>query len=176
MPERALPLARVGTRESEAPAGYRRRFDLQGIGILYHRLPKRFLQGSSQKGISCCLKWWRKTRQAEGPSEGIFAYSDQSAREKAAQRSWRCVIFRGAQAVSLSFLRQHKKVEELRSTVANQEAIVAQQQKEFQATATRQEDKIQALTAALKKQAAQIEKVSAQIEVKDRTTQIVDNE
>jgi hypothetical protein len=50
------------------------------------------------------------------------------------------------------------------------------QQKEFQATAMRQEDKIQALTAALKKQAVQIEKVSAQIEMKERTTQIVDNE
>jgi uncharacterized coiled-coil protein SlyX len=86
------------------------------------------------------------------------------------------VIFWGAQAASLSFLRQHKKVEELRSTVANQEAIIAQQHKEFQATAMRQEDKIQALTAALKKQAAQIEKVSAQIEMKERTTQIVDNE
>ena len=76
------------------------------------------------------------------------------------------MIFWGAQAASLSFLRQHKKVEELRSTVANQEAIIAQQQKEFQATAMRQEDKIQALSAALKKQAAQIEKVSAQIEMK----------
>jgi hypothetical protein len=51
-----------------------------------------------------------------------------------------------------------------------------EQHKEFQATAMRQEDKIQALTAALKKQAAQIEKVSAQIEMKERTTQIVDNE
>jgi hypothetical protein len=40
----------------------------------------------------------------------------------------------------------------------------------------RQEDKIQALTAGLKKQAAQIEKVRAQIEMKERTAQIVDNE
>ena len=35
------------------------------------------------------------------------------------------MIFWGAQVASLSFLRQHKKVEELRSTVANQEAIIA---------------------------------------------------
>ena len=50
-----------------------------------------------------------------------------------------------------------------------------QQQKEFQATAMRQEDKIQALTAALKKQAAQIEKVSAQLELNKPAPRTVKN-
>jgi Chaperone of endosialidase len=66
------------------------------------------------------------------------------------------------------FLKEHRKVEEqerelrqqkaligcLNSTVEKQEATTAQQQKE-----------IQALTASLKEQASQIQKVSAQIEV-----------
>ncbi len=49
------------------------------------------------------------------------------------------------------FLKEHRKVERLKNKF---EATVAQQQRE-----------IQALTAQLKEQAAQIQKVSAQIEV-----------
>ncbi len=63
------------------------------------------------------------------------------------------------------FLKEHRKVEELNSTVATQQATIAQQQKEFQAAIARQENEIQALTASLKEQAAQIRKVSAQIEL-----------
>src|SRR5438132_404180 len=55
------------------------------------------------------------------------------------------------------FLKEHCKVEE-------QEATVAQQQKE-----------IQALTASLKEQASQIQKVSAQLEVSKPTRQMVIN-
>jgi len=55
------------------------------------------------------------------------------------------------------FLKEHRKVEKL-------EANAAQQQKE-----------IQALTATLKEQAAQIEKVSAQLEVNKTASQIVLN-
>jgi septal ring factor EnvC (AmiA/AmiB activator) len=53
------------------------------------------------------------------------------------------------------FLKEHRTVQELKATVAKHEkleAIVAEQQKE-----------IQALTAALKEQAAQIQKVSDEI-------------
>jgi hypothetical protein len=73
------------------------------------------------------------------------------------------------------FLKEHKKVEEMNSKVAKQEAIIAQQQREFRATATRQENEIQALTANLKEQAAQIQKVNSQIEVSKLATQMVNN-
>jgi Chaperone of endosialidase len=49
------------------------------------------------------------------------------------------------------FLKEHRKVEKLR--------------KDFQATVAQQQKEIQALTAQLKEQAAQIQKVSAQVEV-----------
>jgi len=50
--------------------------------------------------------------------------------------------------------------EELRSTVAKQEAMIALQQKEFHATTAQQAKEIKALTATVKKQASQIQKVS----------------
>jgi len=53
----------------------------------------------------------------------------------------------------------------LKSTVENQEATAAQQQNE-----------IQALTANLKEQAVQIQKVSAQIEANKTMTKMVSNE
>ena len=49
------------------------------------------------------------------------------------------------------FLKEHRGVQGLKDTVGKQEAMIAQQQKE-----------IQALTVALKAQAAQIQKVSDQ--------------
>jgi uncharacterized coiled-coil protein SlyX len=52
------------------------------------------------------------------------------------------------------FLKEHRTVQELASTVAKQEALIAQQQKGMEL-----------LTAQLKEQAAQIQKVSAQLEV-----------
>ncbi len=59
------------------------------------------------------------------------------------------------------FLKEHRKVEELKS--------------DFQATIARQQKEIQALTAQLKEQAAQIEKVSAKISVSKPTPQVVSN-
>jgi hypothetical protein len=59
------------------------------------------------------------------------------------------------------FLKEHKKVERL-------EAKLAQQQKDFQATATSQEREIKTLTAGL-------QKVSTQIEVSNRAPQVVKN-
>ena len=49
---------------------------------------------------------------------------------------------------------------ELRSTVAKQEAMIALQQKEFHATTAQQAKEIKALTATVKEQASQIQKVS----------------
>ncbi len=70
------------------------------------------------------------------------------------------------------FLKEHRKVEEqeatiaeLKSTTAKQEAIAAQQQKE-----------IRALTASLKEQTSQIQKISAQVEVKKPAPRTVLND
>jgi len=69
------------------------------------------------------------------------------------------------------FLKEHRKVEEqqvciteLNSRVAKQEKIIAQQQKGTEA-----------LTAQLKEQAAQIQKISAQIEIGKRAPKVVVN-
>ena len=69
------------------------------------------------------------------------------------------------------FLKEHKKVEEqqtniaqLNSEVASQAAIIAQQQKGMEV-----------LTAQLKEQAAQIQKVNAQIEVSKPVTKVTVN-
>jgi hypothetical protein len=54
------------------------------------------------------------------------------------------------------FLKEHRKVEELQTKVTRQE-------KDFQTALAEQRKEIEALTASLKKQAAQIEKVSDQV-------------
>jgi uncharacterized coiled-coil protein SlyX len=61
------------------------------------------------------------------------------------------------------FLKEHRTVQELKSTATTQEAIitqlkstVAQQQKDFQATAVHQQKQIEALTAGLQKVSAQV--------------------
>src|SRR6184192_1963670 len=49
------------------------------------------------------------------------------------------------------FLKEHLTVQELKSTVAKQEAMIAQQQKDFQAAAAHQQEQIEALTAGLQR-------------------------
>ena len=66
------------------------------------------------------------------------------------------------------FLKEHRKNEE-------QEAKIARQQKDFQATASRQQKEIEALTATVKEQAAQILKVSDQLELSRPAPQTVLN-
>jgi len=63
------------------------------------------------------------------------------------------------------FLKEHRTVEELNSKLAEHESVIAQQRQEFQTTLERQENEIRALIATVKEQAAQIQKVSAQIEL-----------
>jgi hypothetical protein len=63
------------------------------------------------------------------------------------------------------FLKEHRTVQELKSTVAKQEATIAQQQKE-----------IKVVTASLKEQASQIEKVSAQFQVSKPASKLVVND
>jgi uncharacterized coiled-coil protein SlyX len=55
------------------------------------------------------------------------------------------------------FLKEHRKVEEQEATIAQLKSTVAQQQKDFQATAARQQQQIEALTAGLQKVSAQVE-------------------
>jgi len=62
------------------------------------------------------------------------------------------------------FLKEHRRVGTLEATVARQQSINAEQQKE-----------IQALTASLKEQALQIQKVSAQLEVTNPARRMVNN-
>jgi Chaperone of endosialidase len=63
------------------------------------------------------------------------------------------------------FLKEHRKVEKL-------EATVAQQQKDFQTFTAEQQSQIQALTARLEQQAAQIQKVNAQLEMTKPSPQV----
>ena len=55
------------------------------------------------------------------------------------------------------FLKEHRTVQELKSAVAKQEEIIAQQQKDFQETAAQQQKQIEALTAGLQKVSTQVE-------------------
>jgi hypothetical protein len=55
------------------------------------------------------------------------------------------------------FLKEQRKVEELEATIAQLKSTVAEQQKEFQATALHQQEQIEALTAGLQKVSAQLE-------------------
>jgi hypothetical protein len=66
------------------------------------------------------------------------------------------------------FLKEHKKVEEQQATIAELKAEVAQQQKDFQATVAR-------LIARLDEQAAQIQKVSTEVEMSGRASLMVLN-
>ena len=65
------------------------------------------------------------------------------------------------------FLKEHKKVEQL-------EATVAQQRKDFEAARTQQQNEIEVLTATFKEQAAQIQKVSAQVGMRRSALRVVD--
>jgi hypothetical protein len=63
------------------------------------------------------------------------------------------------------FLKEHGTVQELKATAEKQQATIALQ-----------EGQIKALTASLREQAAQILKVSAQLEVNKLGRQIVNNQ
>ena len=73
------------------------------------------------------------------------------------------------------FLKEHRKMQE-------QEATIAQQRKDFQASITKleatvaqQQNKIRAVTASLKEQASLIQKVSAQLELRKPAPRTVVN-
>jgi hypothetical protein len=66
------------------------------------------------------------------------------------------------------FLKEHQKVQEQQATITELKSTVAQQQKDFQGTVAR-------LAARLDEQAAQIQKVSAQLELSKSAPQVVNN-
>jgi trimeric autotransporter adhesin len=67
------------------------------------------------------------------------------------------------------FLKEHRTVQE-------QGATIAQQRKDFEAAIAQQQKEIEALTATVKKQAAQIQRVSAQVEAGKPASQVVNNQ
>src|SRR5438552_2873079 len=69
------------------------------------------------------------------------------------------------------FLKEHRKVQEQGATIAQLKSAAAKQE----ATAALQQQEIKALTASLKEQASQIQKVSAQLEVSKTAPQTVLN-
>jgi hypothetical protein len=73
------------------------------------------------------------------------------------------------------FLKEHKKVEEQQATIAELKSTVAEQRKDFEAISAQQHKEIQALTASLKEQASQMQKVSAQLELSKTAPQTVVN-
>src|SRR6266446_3980098 len=93
VPEGALPVAEVGPRQGEAPGGHRRGSDFQGIRVLHHRLPKRLVQGSGQKGVAIeNCRSWRKILRHKGVGETSFACTEQACREKISERTRRVTL------------------------------------------------------------------------------------
>ncbi|PYJ20732.1 MAG: hypothetical protein DME99_09280, partial [Verrucomicrobia bacterium] len=85
------------------------------------------------------------------------------------------------------FLKQHKafideqrKVQQQEATIAQQrrdfQAAIAQQRKDFEASTATQQKRMESVMALLNEQAAQIQKVSAQIEVSKPAAKIVGND
>ena len=66
------------------------------------------------------------------------------------------------------FLKEHRTVQDLKSTVAKQEATILQQKKEFQTITSHQQKQIEALTTGL-------QKVSAHLEASKPAPQVAEN-
>jgi len=70
------------------------------------------------------------------------------------------------------FLKEHKRVEAQQSNIEKQEATIA----ELKSAAVRQQKNMDVLTARLKEQAAQIQKVSTQMGISRSTTTVTFND
>jgi hypothetical protein len=76
------------------------------------------------------------------------------------------------------FLKEHRTVQDLKSTVAKQEATIAQQQTSFQSKLAEQEKQIEALSAGLQKVSAQLAAASPSgggLETSKPALQVVEN-
>jgi septal ring factor EnvC (AmiA/AmiB activator) len=71
------------------------------------------------------------------------------------------------------FLKEHKRVEAQQATIAELKSTVAQQRADFETATAQQHKQIEALAASVKEQAAQIQRVSVQIELNRPATQQV---
>jgi hypothetical protein len=69
------------------------------------------------------------------------------------------------------FLKEHRKVEELKSAVATKLAAMA----DLKSTVAQQQQEIQALAATVTEQTKQIRRVSAQLELNEPAPQIAEN-
>jgi hypothetical protein len=67
------------------------------------------------------------------------------------------------------FLKEHRTVQE-------QGAAITRQRKDFDAAIAQQQKQVEALTAMVKEQAAQIQKVSAQLELSKAAPQMANNQ
>src|SRR6266542_2490724 len=61
------------------------------------------------------------------------------------------------------YLKAHRKAQQQDATITQLNSTIGQQRKDFETTTAQQQKEIQALTASLKEQASQIQKVSAQL-------------
>ena len=73
------------------------------------------------------------------------------------------------------FLKEHRKGQEQDATIAQLKSAIAQQHQDFQTTVGQQQKEIEALNAALKEQAAQIQKVSDQLKTRSPAPRVVAN-
>src|SRR5450432_527283 len=73
------------------------------------------------------------------------------------------------------FLKAHRKIEEQALINQKQEATIAQQKTDFERAIAQQKQQIQALTTSLKEQAAQLQKVSNEVDLIKPTPRVVTN-
>jgi Chaperone of endosialidase len=73
------------------------------------------------------------------------------------------------------FLKAHRKAQQQEATITQLKSAMVQQRKDFEATTALQQKEIQVLTASLKEQAAQVQKVSARLEASKAAPQTVLN-
>ena len=73
------------------------------------------------------------------------------------------------------FLKEHRKIEEQDRKVERQEAAIVQLKQDFGGKIAQQTKQIEALVATAKEQAAQIQKVSAQLEATKPAPQVAEN-
>jgi hypothetical protein len=73
------------------------------------------------------------------------------------------------------FLKEHKKVEEQRATIAELKSTVALQQKEFQTAIAEQRREIESVVAHSKAQDARIQRVNGELEMNGTIRQVVAN-
>jgi hypothetical protein len=114
---------------------------------------------------------YRKEFDAEGaPMFGLIAEDVEQVEPDLVSRNERgevqTVRYEQINAMLLNeFLKEHKRVEDLNCRLLEQESNVVKQKQEFRETTAKQDNKIRALIAMVENQAAQIQRVSTQIEV-----------